>query len=84
MLCSLFRSSSLHRTLVRVGERGAVGWGWEGRSYMSGSVVTLAGEKWRESQGRDRSGNRDGPLHDLSDYVFEGERERERMKLKMN
>jgi hypothetical protein len=31
-----------------------------------------AGQKLRQAQGRGRSGNEDGPLHDLSDFHFAG------------
>lgn len=39
---------------------------------MQTTTVTRAGEKWRESHGMGRSGNEDGPLHDLSDFHFAG------------
>jgi hypothetical protein len=46
--------------------------GWGRLMQSSTAPLTRAGEKWRESQGIGRSGNEDGPLHDLSDFHFAG------------
>ncbi len=44
-------------------------------SYFAKStcvVPTRAGQRWRLMQGIGRSGNEDGPLHDMNDWEYAG------------
>ena len=34
------------------------------------TIRSMAGQKFRQSLGRDRSGNKDGPIHDMDDFYF--------------